>query len=1282
MRRKDVAKDLSGRRPGFHVISQKITPDQGDPVIEMVKFKLQMDEAFSPAWTDTRVVVNADNPDGSINLDVFFYPESQDKMANPNFVGRMQRGVDRALASGVDADGQFALAKDVLGRVARMDQRSRTIMKNSGASIKAATKTFGDVFRQMDVGDPPAYTFDFNEAGEIVPIDPKGRYVVALTSAGKTGTVPLIPPGADPKIAKAGTKTREQAFRDFFTEFEPVYNGPDDDQIAFGVYKMDNGAEASLDLNFFTDDLEEAQRVAAATNQEAIFDSQEMDVVETIGGLKNSDSPLKSADDVQRFLDTTKGLPSDAPVGITAGSVGQAGKNILTRNPAQLASETADMFMESRLGGSVSRALGMFTPPSQQTIRGTDAYEEMLKENYATMDDLMVDGDRPFWLSDEENDRLFNTTFNDGESVGSYALRLKDELTQEASAIDDAGAYWNPVETKEQALSVTDDPDVKKIIGKWYGLGLDPRKDIRRNINMAIQERLAKESGIDVQKRGIYRKLKAAWGEVALTSPRYVLANLSTNVLDSMITGHFDFGSGRDVLKYMQADIKGMPVEDIAANTKWSELAKEFGFGDLTGGISTTSGARAMIETTKRGSQTRAILDKMKLGSLAKVVETPLALAQAIDTNARVAMFSDVMKRVVEERRSELLSKLDSLAMAAKVDTTGMEMLPNFDPSYIYGHYRSNGFSEGYAQRAARNVAEVRNAARSEAMKEIDRVFLNYRKTNLDEAVGKIVPFHYWASRKLRFYAEEAYRNPVLAAQYNRALQGIENAQDDPGLNARQKGFLRIMSGPTGFSLLMNPDALMGVIKATGLDSGYSPENESDIGGVLRVLKSNGVGLYPWIDGALNMMGVYGDTFEPDMLGIRHRAIVGSVVNWMRSEGLLGEENQNPGAAPYADAMLTARENVSSWVSSFTPDWISQPVQKRARGSVAAGTLDDVIETRIIEENPQLTNLELARIMNDPDSEEYKSAYEDAARAGVIQQLLSFSYPVSFRVESDKRDRDRAARAEISKEAKSLGVNPWEVNNGNASLEFRANYEKQTGTTFAPADWESLSLKQDLRNADPQARRFVVLENEYQNIIPDNLRPVIDAFWGIKDGRVSPPGVDTDLSTQPQQVRDWYADRYLQSQGQQDNVYTYLNLQTQFKASNPDFGQFKDWQGKMYTLQAAYGGSLDEYRRVISNQNPAASRYFDDQLRFIRDRGVPSSQWSSEMDRVTLNSNAWYAIHGQPKTEYDPAATSDVGPGDVMPEMVAPYQEGVQYNVNQQPGVPSTDWVSVYNSRR
>ncbi len=70
-----------------------------------------------------------------------------------------------------------------------------------------------------------------------------------------------------------------------------------------------------------------------------------------------------------------------------------------------------------------------------------------------------------------------------------------------------------------------------------------------------------------------------------------------------------------------------------------------------------------------------------------------------------------------------------------------------FDPGFLNGYYKEIGFTKGYANRASRDVAELINAVNKIAIDEVHRVHFSYYRRNIDEQIGKFVPFHYWVSR-------------------------------------------------------------------------------------------------------------------------------------------------------------------------------------------------------------------------------------------------------------------------------------------------------------------------------------------------------------------------------------------------------------------------------------------------------------------------------------------------------------------------------------------------------
>lgn len=1281
-----------------HVISHSIDlSNAADPVqdatADLMYFKLRMDETFGEAWNNTRVVLD-NTGDGTLSVDVFYYPEQTDS----KIMARFQKAQERRMTMANDTDDQFAEAQQFMRRIEGINRGNRLATKPLVGNEEVLTSDrvaaeVASLAKRMQQ-DPEFYgsSFKLKPGGYLEefdgPVNPDGSpmFPVSLGSAGESG-----------KFYFDEGETIQQATKQFMEEMEPVINGPYNDMLFIGVFRDtdETGREFfTLDLNIGARDAVEAEKIGAITNQVAYFDPNTFESVPLQRGTRDSNSPFKTAEQVEELLDAitdARYQGGDIEEIIPVGSRSPESSGFLPTG-GEAADAFLDMYDRSRLRKPVRQALDLVTgdkAPTQAEIRAESGYDELVMTNMAEIDDAVETSSRPYWLSDEENSLLYETAFEDGETIGAYAERLIETIGTDNDTLNRMGITWSDGMSLKAKKALTDDEYIQDIIERWHELGLRPGFDDRAAVSEAVQRRLVKESGIDPSKRTIYDKVKAIWGEFALASPRYVLANVSTNILDSMISGHWNFNAASevaDMFRYAAADMSGVPIGKIAQNTKYGELMVKYGLGDTPELFGL--GARSSIDTVKRGSQYRKVAEKLKIGWTAKGVEAPLALAQGVDNVRRVAVFEDAMESSFEMQRKDLLAKMDAILEKQVSENPAkyehlyqINMLPSYDPVFIKSYMKKKGFTEGRAEALARAVANARNKAVNDGLKEADRIFLNYQKTNLDAAVGKIIPFHYWASRKVRYYAEEAYRNPALAANYFRAQAGIERVQEDPGLSARQKGFLRLMSGPTGFTLLMNPDALMGVIKATGLNDTYSPDGETEVGALIQKLKSNGVGLYPWIDGALNMMGVYGDTFSPDMLGIRHRGLVGSIVNWMRSEGFMGEAARQPGADPYADLNLEAREKLSSWVSTFAPDWLTSPVEVNAGGATTDATLEHIIQSRIIAENPDITNQELIALMNDPDSEAYQSAFQDAARAGVIQQMLSFTSPFSFRVEENTRDVRSAAKQVISEKAEELGIMPHEVTNSSVDAEFRAEYKNKTGEQFTVDSWATKDFENDLTRATPEGRRFVVYENEYNQIGGKEGRMVMNDYNDYRSGVKAPPGYrGTNILNETPEMRQFLADRWLNASGSRAVYEETLAMRRSYREKHPEFGQFKDWQGQMYDLQSLLGGSLAEYRRQVARQNPSAARYFADQIEWMQQRGVRPEDMEAELDRVTLNTNAYFAINGLAKTQFDPARGPDtVGMGDPLQSMSAPYMNGPY------PQMPSTlpeptpggDWTQI-----
>jgi len=580
-----------------------------------------------------------------------------------------------------------------------------------------------------------------------------------------------------------------------------------------------------------------------------------------------------------------------------------------------------------------------------------------------------------------------------------------------------------------------------------------------------------------------------------------------------------------------------------------------------------------------------------------------------------------------------------------------------FDP--LKKHLISLGLQDGAAERLARDFVEIRTKNLRAAREDLGKVqFYGGDRTNLDAWIGKLVPFHYYMSRAIRYYGEEAIRHPYLILNYMRANDGIEDAQNDPGLSARQKGFLRLFGTPIGFSLLMNPDALFGVVKVFGLQDNYDPDGQTEMGGAIDWLKQRGLGLYPWIDGTINLMGLYGNTYEPDLLGIRHKALVGSAINFARAH--LGFD---PAPAPYAEAMGQARYAVSSFVASVTGNWLSQPVTPRVGGSSQEASLDTIIESLVISNNPQMTKGELLDAMSAPNSPEYEGAYREASEAGIVQQLLNFTMPVSFRMRNDARDVRMAQIDVVSEEAKKRGVAPWELAPTPDDVAFAGKYKALTGADYKVGDYENAKLDHDLSRAPVEAKRFILQEAEYNALGTPEEQRTFEKYQALLHG-------DDPLTASMSDVgREEVARRYLGRGARARHVDNLYALRDSYEAEHAEFAEFKGWQGRMYDLKTQLGGNLGEYRRQASQQNPNAARYFEDQATYLAQTypdDTPEERLA-RLDQATASAAAYNAITGKGTLRSVQGPIPGVPAADVtLPNMVAPQAA--------YPAPPGNDW--------
>ena len=928
----------------------------------------------------------------------------------------------------------------------------------------------------------------------------------------------------------------------------------------------------------------------------------------------------------------------------------------------------------------------------QRKIKGPlmDAYARLSLEETANTVGMSIDDlDLPDWpdrmaakakgfdprLTLQQNE-LLATKLADGRTYKEVWDTTRNEANGDMAALKDAGVTWSPYASKDERIAAAgNNEDLKKIIRKWTDEGIDiaHASDGDQVAAQRISKLADKDDGINHEKAGIYDLFRAAWGEQALLSIKYHSGNFTGGYIQNLLAGKFDWPPLVEVFKAFKG-LRGGYDEvtrlEALESLHATKVARYWGLDGppneiMRGGVkaltmgSTGYGPSAIGEMVGRATRNPSL--GRKAGWMFQANND---MGLAIDTGIRGSLweqvFDDAMRRMLPAWETEVRRR------GAGIPNFDLTPPSSYQPDALKAHLVDLGFQDGVAEHLMRKFVEIRGLGLKEAKKELDRVQFYGSRTNLDEWISKVVPFHYWFSRALRFYGEEAVRHPYLLLNYMRLSDGIDDAQNDPGLSARQKGFIRLFGTPLGFSLLMNPDALFGVVRVFGMDtyereqggSTWSdpPEGYTPLGGALDWVKQRGLGIYPWIDGTLNLMGAYGNDFEPDLLGIRHKALVGAAVNYVRA-GL----GFDPVGAPYAQAMGQARWATSSFISSFGPDWLSQPVTPRAGNSSQEAALDTLIESVIMENNPGLTNGDLLAIMVNPDHPEYDRAYQAVAQADITQQLLNFTLPVQWRMRHDATDVRRAQVEVVAEEARKQGVAPFEIAATPQSLAFQAKHKALTGKEFDPAAYTDAKIKHDLARAPDEAKVFIMAEHDYNNLGTPEQKAIYQTYTDLING--------TDERTKglSEPGRFEVANQYLyRTRGAGKAIDEVRALRSAFISSHPEFAEFKGWQERMFKLRDSLGGNLAEYRRQASAQNPNAARYFSEQWDWIT-KNLPEDEWDEQFERSTTNANAFLSITGHPQLR----SIQGPIPGVPKADITLPNAEA---QMATQGGPPSYDW--------
>lgn len=893
-----------------------------------------------------------------------------------------------------------------------------------------------------------------------------------------------------------------------------------------------------------------------------------------------------------------------------------------------------------------------------------DIFKSTLSRRMAT--DTTIQG-----LGNAGNDAL-HQVFKVGKFKGKTYWQALNELEvffdESKRIVEDAvgpGAWKRKARRDdiEKTLEESGDKNALKIWQEWANEGVDllhhPKEE---SVFSYFEQFVYGNEGVDTtRKKTRLSAIASVWKGQALLSPRYHTSNIISAYFNTLLTyGPEALPSPKEFWEQIRFAIRDDPdrLDTFFPDSTINDTLTEYGMARVNpnighGGMSSTTDAQSRDQIEKAFGR----IIGQPLGKVfGPVMDFNRRMGIAIDATARGRVWDTKLRAVFGENEQVIRNEIERTAQRqGLVLDPDLDTMPFKDPEHAIGYYRGLGFTEGNARHLSREIARVRNLADKEAIAQVHKGLFSYYRTRGDELLSKVIPFHYYASRSTALYMEEMARNPVLLRNFANMADEMFRDYEESGMDARQKGWIKVMGSHFGFAMLMNPDALLGFTRGMGLMGDNYQNDETQLGGILRWMKAGGFGMYPWVDGMFNMMGTYGDTFEPDALGVRHRALVGSALNWIGAEAGLTE---GYGSAPYAELNAKARQHVSTWASAFLPEWLAQPVQVKANdsGTIAEASYEKLIESRVIYNNPNLTNQQLFEIMNDPDSDEHREAQREISRSGVLNQLIAFTIPIGVKTRESSTDVRGAVLSAHYDAAKKAGINANEVN-PRADAEFASRYKATTGKDWSPKDFDKAQLESSLISATPQARPYILQLEQYKMLGSPLGRKTMEKYNDIKYGN------DQSFGQFPEDQWEDVANLWLSKQpaSAQAEMRETQIMQTMFRQQHPEIDTYKNWTSQMSYLERLSGGSLALYRERVSRGNPNAAAYFEkEKNELMKKHRGDMDAFLEAMDRSTTTFDAYLAINGINKKQSDQTAlpvTNNSVPYDPGQQMVDDAQQ-------------------------
>jgi hypothetical protein len=554
----------------------------------------------------------------------------------------------------------------------------------------------------------------------------------------------------------------------------------------------------------------------------------------------------------------------------------------------------------------------------------------------------------------------------------------------------------------------------------------------------------------------------------------------------------------------------------------------------------------------------------------------------------------------------------------------------DFTPDDIRAITKQFTNDDSYARTWAKQVDDLSQAA----TKKQRQIMFSYKKTRMDDALGKVFLFHYYMTRSTALYTKLMLQHPQLISMEAALWEAsAENLKQFPGAPEWMHGFMGLALD-NGHAFYTNPTMLLsgiGVLQSLG-DGGWSRSK------VEQALNTTGLFPQPMVRAAL---AVFGSALPGDPTGTTQlrRAIISTYdkirfSDFGREHGWdkFGPEGPSPDWLQDGVNMIVNMANDAA--REFAPQL--KDFETANTGDVKLDQVKSILITNFQEEggsdNPDewpqdvydryvLALVALEDGVDNPDVDAAVDEYVDMAFEQTVGTVVS---PTGAYV----RDADTDTRQEREREARAVP------------------YQERTPeqeAAVAVDDTEAMQSPQAVRLTEGM-RKYNNAGTENQQIINQGVSQILFGYQSIPDKWTATIGGVTytgaQLKAMSDDEREDLADTYEREEGARSGVIvgatagdeqatpltSFRAERERIKQANGDVADYTDYRS--YMLNVPDKRKQREAMLATNGGDTEFAREHENFRQYLIGQGVTGEELETELDEWIDSDAAYLAAMG------------------------------------------------------